>query len=165
MPDSRGSYHANLHNSAYEYRNQGWSIIPIRGDFDPENPKAAAVSWAQFQKRQPTGAEIESWFDKNNFGGLGIVCGSISGLIVLDFDDVDCAAAFARACPDLTQTYTVTSGKRGLPHYYYHIEDDRQVATRRTAGADLQAEGSYVVAHRQPLLQTKSGTPVTVSTL
>jgi hypothetical protein len=104
MPDSYGNYHANLRESAVKYRNLGWSVIPIRGDSDPKNPKAAAVSWTQFQQRHPTVTEIESWFGESHFGGLAIVCGPVSGLIVLDFDDPDCAAAFSRACPDLTQT-------------------------------------------------------------
>ncbi len=146
MPDSYGNYHADLRDSAIDYRNWGWSVIPIRGDSDLKNPKAAAIAWAQFQQRQPTIAEIESWFDAQQFSGLGIVCGPISGLIVLDFDDADCATAFARACPDLTRTYTVISGQRGLPHYYYHVDANLNVTTRHTPGADLQAAGTYVIA-------------------
>ena len=146
MPDSCAIYRAKLLESAVKYHNLGWAVIPIRGDSDPKNPKAAAVSWARFQQQRPTVTEIESWFGDEQFGGIGIVCGPISGLIILDFDDADCAAAFARTCPDLTRTFAVTSGKRGLPHYYYRIGAGLSAVTRHTPGADLQAAGTYVIA-------------------
>lgn len=146
MLDSRENYRTELFSAAVQYCDWGWSVIPLRGDSDPNQPKAAAVSWSEFQHRRPSDEELENWFFDRKFEALGIVCGPVSQLAVLDFDDPACARAFARVCPDLVQTVEVQSGNRGLPHYYYHVPVDVPVKSRRTAQADFQAHGTYVVA-------------------
>lgn len=146
MSDSCTNFRTNLHAAALQYHEWGWSILPVRGDLDTQSPKAAAVRWSQFQQRRPTHDELESWFGDGRFMGVGVVCGRVSRLAVLDFDDAACLAAFANACPDLTETYTVESGVRGLPHYYYHVPDDVYVRGRRANGADFQFERTYVIA-------------------
>lgn len=145
MLDSRENDQFRLHSAAVLYRNYGWSVIPLRGDSDPNQPKVAAVEWSAFQNRLPTDAELRNWFLEKQYTGLGIVCGPVSSLAVLDFDDANCARAFARLCPDLTNTFTVLSANRRLPHYYFHVPEDVPVRTRRTAQADFQAYGTYVV--------------------
>lgn len=137
---------SHLHSAAILYRSWGWSVIPLRGDSDPNRSKAAAVDWSVYQRRLPTDAELNNWFLDKKLSGLAVVCGPVSGLVVLDFDDSACADAFARVCPDLVQTFTVRSGSRKLPHYYYRVPASLSVRTRHTAQVDLQASGAYVVA-------------------
>ena len=79
MLDSCENSRTDLHAAAFSYRDWGWSVIPIRGNSDPRNPKAAAVSWIEYQRRLPTGDEIDSWFGGGRFSGLAIVCGRVSG--------------------------------------------------------------------------------------
>lgn len=135
-----------LYKTADFYRQQGYSVVPIHGDNVPEKFKAAAVRWQAFQKRLPTHAEIEDWFLKQQHGGLAIVCGAISGLAVLDFDDPDLAHLFSELHPDLAQTRLVRSGSRQLPHYYYHISQSANKHSRSLHGVDWQCNGRYVVA-------------------
>ena len=146
MLDSCENSRTDLSSAALTYLNRGWSFIPVRGDSDLQNPKAAAIQWSEYQRRKPTNEEVDSWFGNGHFQGLGIVCGRVSRLAVLDIDDPGCAAAFATSLPDLCETFTVESGVRGLPHYYYHVPDSVQLRTQRVAGADLQFERTYVVA-------------------
>jgi hypothetical protein len=146
MSDSREKTAAKLYSAARIYHQRGWSVIPIYGDSDPQRPKAAAVAWTVYQQRQPTLAELETWFLTQHYQGLAIVCGPASHLAVLDFDDAGCAAAFVRMLPDLAQTYCVRSGGRGLPHYYFQAPEGLSVRTKRTPQADFQAQGAYVVA-------------------
>jgi hypothetical protein len=146
MVDSCANRGAQYRDFAENHRLRGWSVIPIRGDSDPEQPKAAALNWTIYQSQRPTQVDIDSWFQDLNFTGLGVVCGAVSQLVVLDFDDADCWRAFARTCPDLLNTYTVRSGGRGLSHCYYRIPAGMHVRTRHTPGVDLQAEGAYVIA-------------------
>ena len=87
MLDSCENSRTDLCSAALEYQNLGWSVIPIRGDSDLQNPKAAAVQWSKYQQRIPPSGEVESWFGDGRFLGLGIVCGRVSGLTVLDIDD------------------------------------------------------------------------------
>lgn len=146
MLDSCQDSRANLRNAAFVYRDYGWSVVPIRGDRDPENAKAAGVAWSVYQRRLPTYSEIKSWFDKGQFQGLGIVCGRVSGLAVLDFDDPACLDAFGGYCPHLLDTYAVESGSRGLPHLYFEVPASVEIHSQRAAGVDLQFDGTYVIA-------------------
>ena len=128
------------------YRARGWSVLPVRGAADPLNPKAAAVPWAALQRRGASPETLQEWFGKGLAGGLGLVCGRVSRLAVLDLDDADAVDAFAQSCPQLLDTFTVRSGGRGQPHYYFEVPDPVSLRGMRAPGADLQFEGAYVVA-------------------
>lgn len=146
MLNSREVYANELREAAHLYRNLGWSVIPIWGDSQPEKAKAAAVNWSDYQFRRASSEEIDSWFSDDRYGGLALICGAVSKLAVLDFDRQDMADAFARCCPDLAQTFTIRSGGRGLPHYYYHVPAGVRLLNKRIDGADFQAQSTYVVA-------------------
>ena len=132
--------------AALAYLELGWSVIPLWGDAAPARAKAPAVAWAQYQQAAPTADTVREWFLNDGFQAVGIVCGAVSGLAVLDFDDPALAESFARLHPDLANTLTVRSGGRGLPHYYFDISPGLTVRTARAPGVDLLAEGAYVVA-------------------
>ncbi|MCA9882875.1 MAG: bifunctional DNA primase/polymerase [Anaerolineae bacterium] len=131
--------------AATGYRHMGYSVIPVFGKARPGSEKIAAVPWKAFQQRHATEYEIGQWYDQNDFAGLAIITGRISGLVVLDFDDEILAQSFARQLPHLTQTRTIRSGSRGLPHYYYKLPSHLSISTHKCAGVDLQADGRYVV--------------------
>lgn len=61
----------------------GACVIPLR------EGKMPAVRWSEFQRRRPTGEELERWFGGDNPAwGMALVCGEVSGnLVRLDFDD------------------------------------------------------------------------------
>ncbi len=144
--DSREDYAQSLNSCALSCLEKGWSVIPVLGDAALHAAKAPPLPWGRYRFQRPTPAEIEAWFFRHRYGGLAVVCGSLSDLVVLDFDDPALAEAFAQQFPDLTQTYTVRSGGRGLPHYYWRPPAGRRVAGTSAPGVDLRAEGAYVVA-------------------
>ncbi|MEO8611666.1 MAG: bifunctional DNA primase/polymerase [Chloroflexota bacterium] len=135
-----------LFYEAKRYKTHGWSVIPLLGGTNLHDLKRPAIKWGRYQHTHPQEADLESWFLESGFGGLGIVCGRISSLAVLDFDDPNKASEFRRLHLQLTQTRTISSGTRHLPHYYYHIPDEISVHSRSVAGADFRADGAYVVA-------------------
>ncbi len=135
-----------LYNSAKMYRNWGFSVIPVQGEANSANFKASAVSWARFQRDPPTLQQITNWFLVQQFGGLAIVCGRVSALAVLDFDDAELAMAFQTAFPNLAQTRVVRSGRRGLPHFYFRVPPGLRTRSRSAPGVDWQYEGRYVIA-------------------
>jgi hypothetical protein len=128
------------------YKTRGWSVIPLIGGMNLHDLKRPAIKWGRYQHTLPEIADLENWFLKLGFGGLGVVCGRVSKLAVLDFDDSQKASEFLRLHPHLTQTRVVESGTRHLPHYYYHIPDELSVHSRSVLGADFRADGAYVVA-------------------
>ncbi len=136
----------SLESAAKRYKTLGFSIIPLLGAQNPQQPKLPAIKWARFQRTQPSDQELYSWFHNQADVGIGIVCGRVSRLLVLDFDDIEVVSEFRHLHPDLLNTFTVQSGTRGLPHFYYRLPEGRLITTSAYPGVDLRGEGSYVVA-------------------
>jgi hypothetical protein len=77
--------------AALDYRDQGRSVIPVE-----PNSKVPAVRWGRFQVERATESQIRRWWDFADFN-VGLVCGRISNLVVLDVDlRADGAASLAR---------------------------------------------------------------------
>lgn len=144
MPDT--TQQEKLHRYAATYADLGYSVIPIYGDQDPSRSKQAALPWREFQRRRATQSQIDRWFLQEQHAGLAIVTGAISNLVILDFDDAEQFALFKRRFPQLTQTYTVTSAGRQMPHLYFRIPIGTIIPTQHGDGVDLLGEGSYAVA-------------------
>jgi hypothetical protein len=111
-------------------------MIPLR-------TKAARQGWKQFQTCRPTPAQLQRWFKNSTYGAYGILCGQISNLMVLDFDELESYERFITRFPHLAETYRVLSGNRGLPHLYFRVSFP--VQSRSFPGGDLRGEGTYVV--------------------
>lgn len=136
----------SLFHTAQFYALWGWSCIPIWGDAQPERAKLAALNWRDFQHRHPSQGELADWFLHRGYGGLAIVTGRVSQLIVLDFDDERLESAFKRRYPHLTQTRVVQSAGRALSHYYFSLPPWLATPSRRVKGLDLQSSGRYIIA-------------------
>ncbi len=85
--------------------------------------------------------EIENGFNKK-VTALGIVCGRVSKLLVIDFDDVLRYQRFCRHLPQFAETYTVKT-RRGF-HLYFRTSE--KVPSHQFDGGDIKGERSYVVA-------------------
>jgi hypothetical protein len=122
---------------------RGWSVIPLW--FRGKTP--SIKSWAEYQQRCPTFEELEAWFGPPVPRNIGIVTGSVSGLVVVDLDSpeaVDWAAENMPPCEMRVRT------AKGL-HLYYSCRDVRvrnKVRVRhggRVLDIDIRGEGGYVV--------------------
>jgi len=76
-----------------KYQLWGVSIIPVT-----YKRKTSLVPWKAYQKRKPAAGELAEWFiDDDKPKNIGIVCGKVSGnLVVLDFDREDKWAEWLR---------------------------------------------------------------------
>ncbi len=133
--------HKSLLREANKLANSGYSVIPVHGDNAPEEPKKPAIKWRQRQKRIASAAEIDAAFDEQ-FTALGIVCGRVSRLLVIDFDDQRRYRRFCMHLPQYADTYSVKT-RRGC-HLYFR--SDELVPSHQFAGGDIKGERSYVVA-------------------
>lgn len=121
--------------------NQGYSVIPIHGDLSSSEPKKPTMKWRAFQRRIADLSEMNAMFD-SRAGGLAIVCGQVSQLLVIDFDDHLRYQRFCRQLPQFASSYTVKT-KRGC-HVYFRA--GVRVPSHQFEGGDIKGEKSYVVA-------------------
>ena len=71
-----------MKNIALNYLRKGWSIIPIQ-----KGSKLPAISsWTRYQTQLPTEQEVEDWWTLNPEANIALICGKISGVIVVDID-------------------------------------------------------------------------------
>ncbi len=142
-----GKTYTSLYKQAVAFNQMGWSCIPLRGEADLSHAKAPALaSWKAYQTRLPNQNELQNWFVSSQCSAIGVVLGNISGIVVIDIDSPQMAEAFAQCFPKLTDTFTVRSGYRCLPHYYFAIDSDRAVYPIYGEGIELKADGQYIVA-------------------
>lgn len=129
----------NLLESAREYLSSGVSILPLRGKV------SALKSWAMCQQYRASQKVLGQWHDAGLLTGVGVVCGAISGnLVVLDFDSHEAVNEFELVFPDLLDTYTVSSGSRRGAHFYYYSKE--LPSSTLVRNYELRANGMYVVA-------------------
>jgi hypothetical protein len=120
----------------------GYSVIPLKGGRNQVTGKQPRITWQTYQTQYASHKQIEQWI-RGGTSAYGIVCGQISRLIVIDFDDPDAQSTFIQKFPHLMNTYIVKSGGRGTLHLYFEV--DFLVRTTKIRGGDLKAEGSYIV--------------------
>lgn len=127
-----------LYKAATIYANRGWSVIPIE-----QGTKKARVNWQGYQTWRPNDKLIRDWWMTRWPGdGIGIVCGEISGVVVVDIDNPELAQADITANGGLPATPTVRTAKG--KHYYFKWPGF--VINGKLPWGDLKGQGGYVLA-------------------
>jgi hypothetical protein len=128
--------------AAVAYAALGISVIPCQGKV------ASLPSWHEFQERIAMPAEIRRWDRAGRLENVAIVCGRVSGnLVVVDLDSRAAMAAYSNRFPELMETYTVLSTKGA--HLYYRVDDlppTTRLLDAELGNIELRANGCYVVA-------------------
>lgn len=141
------------------YAALGLSVLPCIGK------KPALKEWRHLQKRIADQRTIDLWLKVGLLENVGIICGAVSGnLVVIDLDGNAAIDAFLIRFPDLNYTYTVASGSGHGLHLYYHTR--QHMPTTRVTSLDignieLRSTGAYVVA--PPSIHPDSGKPYAVA--
>ncbi len=123
---------------ALAYLKQGWSVIPIKAGSKLPN----LVSWKSYQTKHPTELEVKNWWTKHPEDGIALVCGEISGVIVVDIDPKSGGTTEGLELPPTLCSRTGGGGQ----HLFYRWNKDvigAKVGIR--AGIDIRSEASYVV--------------------
>ena len=125
------------YRAAREYRRLRFNPVP-RGPMG----KFPAVKWKDFQQRLVTDEEMLSHYALYA-GGVGIITGEVSGVIVIESDGPEgeaVLAAFEKVGGPLPQTFTVRSGSgRGLHRYFQH--PGGHIPTRANPSIKLDVRG------------------------
>lgn len=143
-------------NPFLRYLHLGWSVIPLQAKGKLPEPTllpllpdgeegCAKRSWKPYQSTPATEADVATWWRQTGIN-VGIVTGSVSGIVVLDLDNATAIrVAYERGIPE---TPRASTGK-GL-HIYFRAPAER-LGNRAgfdptVGGFDLRGEGGYVVA-------------------
>lgn len=134
---------------AIEFKTLGISIVPLAG-WNSEKVdekyrgKRPLVDWTPYQTRVATDKEIMEWSTLDTELNIGVVCGKISNLTIIDIDGEEGMQSLTTL--NLPETYRVNTGK-GV-HYYFQYCNNPAVnnAVRILPGIDVRTEGGYVVS-------------------
>ena len=130
--------------AAQAYARLGLSVLPLKGK------RPACNDWKQYQQRAALAQAIQQWHKSGLLDNIGIVCGEVSGnLVVLDLDGVSGYPAFAAQFPHLAETYTVATGGGVGKHVYWRVDTLPELVKAMNTPIghlELCAEGRQVVA-------------------
>ncbi len=125
---------------ALRYLNKGYSVIPCNA-----KKKLILKTWAEFQRRRPTEAEVKAWYKKNPGANIGIICGATSNLTVVDCDSQAAWESLKKYIPDSLQVPIVCTPSGNYQVYFKHTPEIHS-QNRIMPDTDIKAEGSYVIA-------------------
>ena len=134
--------------AALWFESQGCSVFPL----EPRSKKPYAAllpdhSWKEFQTRRATPEEIRHWFAVAPDANLALVCGSISGVIVIDVDGEEGQKWFQENVPAKPNLFQYTSSKSKFHAFYKHPGAHVRVAPSVAVvnQIDVRGDASYVV--------------------
>ncbi len=145
-------------SAALAYAALGLSIVPLDGK------RPALTTWTEYQETAASPEAIQAWSSAGLLKNIGIVCGKVSGnLVVLDLDGAAGYPAFAATFPALAATYTIASGGGVGKHVYFYADSlPPSVKAMGTPIGNLElcGEGRQVVA--PPSVHPTTGQPYRV---
>lgn len=123
---------------AKKYKANGWSVFPV-----PSGKKEPVIKWGEFRERMASDSEIDAWFGKQE-NSIGIACGKMSNLSVLDADGITGIQELNRL--GLVSPATVITGSGGRHLYFTYAGETNKQTSKDHQGLDGRGEGGYVLA-------------------
>lgn len=145
-------------SAALAYAALGMSVIPLDGK------RPALTTWTEYQQTAAVPETIRAWSSAGLLKNIGIVCGKVSGnLVVLDLDGAAGHPAFAATFPAMAETYTVASGGGVGRHVYFRVDvlpPSVKAMGTPIGNLELCGEGRQVVV--PPSIHPNTGRPYRV---
>ncbi len=129
----------NLRDAALEYRELGFSVIPIK-----PRSKKPLVKWKRFTTEHPSPDQIKEWWDTWPDANIAIITGRVSGVVVVDVDP-DRGGDYQKII-DQYPTGVVAQTGSGGHHLFYQCLDSDIPNSVGEDGIDIRGEGGYVIA-------------------
>jgi hypothetical protein len=136
---------SEIEAAAGDYLRRGWSVIPLRA-----GSKLPAIRWEEYQQQRADAETLRRWVRRWPQLNIGIVTGTVSGLVVLDLDrrhgGFDSLAALERLHGALPATVEAETGGGGRHLYFACPPTAPRNKAGLAPGIDLRGEGGMVVA-------------------
>lgn len=134
-----------IRNAAVAYMQRGLSVVPIE-----PRAKRPLISWERYQRERASRAEVGRWFERWPDANVGIVTGTVSGLVVLDIDPrhggEESLLELEKAHDHLPETVQAITGGGGRHLYFAHPGGIVRNRVGIAPGIDLRGDGGLVVA-------------------
>ena len=136
---------------AKRYIGLGFPVIPVMSNKVPAIP-----SWAPYQERMPSDAEIEEW--SRDLGGMniGVVTGKLSNLTVVDADTPEAIKLIESLLPEQYEVPTVQT-PRGGRHYYFQHAPQLRSKNGTLPHVDVKSEGGFILLPPSKTIATSDG--------
>lgn len=135
--------------AALKYASMGFSVIPVqppkKGADGKDENKKAIIKWEPFQKKAAEPELIKQWWLKWPDARIGIVCGKVSDLAVVDCDSEEAKKAVDELIPD-SLTVPIAKTPRGGYHYWFKNDSKLATGTGAMPNVDIRAEGGMIIA-------------------
>ena len=98
--------------------------------------------------------EVRGWFEQRSDSNFAVVCGSVSGnLVVFDLDTAEAAKEWSRSYESRIDGMPVVKTSRG---WYVWIRPDRIISTSMRVGYEVRNDGAVVLA--PPIVHSRGKT-------
>ena len=129
---------AERFDAAKRHLSGGFSIIPIGNDKKPPR----GIRWKRYQSEHASESTLRKWISRDDVTGLAVVCGKVSGnLVMRDFDSVQAYEGWAKAHPELAAILPTVETARGR-HVYFASS---YLKSHTCADGEYRAEGNYAI--------------------
>lgn len=133
---------------ALEYARRGWSVIPLRAKDKVPALSKQSGGWEKYQSERADEAQIRAWWERFPKANVGVVTGSVSGIVVLDIDGPEGEASLAKITDlfgPLPETLASSTGK-GVHYVFRHPGVELRNFAKRGVNIDFRGDGGYICA-------------------
>ena len=127
--------------AALAYYDRGFSVFPCKQD------KTPLIKWQSLQQHRASRQQIINWWTNKKDRPIAIVTGKISGVVVVDVDDVD--IGFTNLGQYISPTIKTPMSKTPTGGYHLYFLCPK-ITVRNNArlipGCDFRGNGGYVIA-------------------
>ncbi len=127
--------------AALVYYDRGYSIFPCKQD------KTPLIKWQSLQQHRASRQQITDWWTDKKDRPIAIVTGKISGIVVVDVDDVDIGFKNLKQYISPTIKTPMSKTPTGGYHLYFLCP---KITVRNNArlipGCDFRGNGGYIIA-------------------
>lgn len=124
-----------VYEAAKKYTELGWVVLPI----NPGRKNPALTTWKEYETRRPTDEELKEWFEDKEVG-IGVLCGRLSGICVVDLDSYKKESGI-----DLDTPLKAKTGGGGSHGYFKYTNGVSKNIVNRELAVDIKTEGGFVV--------------------